>query len=359
MARFILRLLVAIVLAQLSLSSLSAQERFRIGPYPVPFDQGGLQGTLNAWVDFDASVYGRGGEGGYELRATLTVQLDDIASAVGRLLARDYPQDNCGRYSVDNWVYSFPTHRFEVVDDKSLLLYVKGDVETWSCARNPIPETYWDDTGCTCFGIGGTTCGCPKTRPGSPIKIRNFQQGVEGTQYTRIVLQDEKTIRLNTEQPIFTAIGMDLGSQFVNFIAFFTYNLPAMMRNVFAPDFVQAQMPPDFLVFSPRFSGAKFYRDSAGQHLIEVVGSVRISLDEINAFMTARFPATWKRIPSPAVRPAETDGSVPPSAGDLPPWPSKVTKQFLRAFCPRAMPADSLEDCAAAGGFRWDALPEN
>lgn len=311
---------------------------YRIGPYPLPITEDGESATLWIWLTFTPVQEGRGNPI-FKLKLSLEAKLDEIPPAAKRIVDKKYLSDNCGRIdAVDNWVYALDAPRFIVVDPHNLQLLAKGQIETWSCFRNPVPETvcdhYRDDVFNTDIPYNCTT------RQGSPIKTRNLQQGFEVTKNFYASTSADGRLEIKDQKPIKDFLGQTLTTQILSFLDFVSGNLGAILANAYmTPQLIELSVPAEYRAFNPRYEDAGFKVDQNSVFLV-VSASVSITAVQVNSFMRSRFGGLWTDLPASS-GPARLD----------------MTKQQLRSLCAER-PQWSLTDCAAAAGFKYDELPD-
>ncbi len=122
------------------------------------------------------------------------------------------PRDNCAHYTLLNLVASISGASLGS-EGKAAVLHLVGSVDGWTCLQNPVPETYWDPTGCSGdlpFGAGHCIFGCPKTRPGSPIKNKIITQPVNATLPFELSKISPTTLALVIGQPTIQLSGQFL-----------------------------------------------------------------------------------------------------------------------------------------------------
>lgn len=144
-------------------------DELMVGPLEVPHQFQGV--TIKPSLVSYFAVATR--PDGLYLNARVESDLRDLQNKFGTLIDTvPLPRDNCRSFSGNNPVVSLPSKQM-VPDGDAARIKLSGEVKMWDCRENPIPETYWDPTGCT-----GTipiinkkvVFGCPKTRKGSPFK---------------------------------------------------------------------------------------------------------------------------------------------------------------------------------------------
>ena len=137
--------------------------------------------------------------------ARLEANLQDLRYQFGSLFGTiPLPTNNCASKTLNNIVAHIPSRDIGAQNGK-LVISLGGNVESWACLDNPVPETYWDPTGCTgstgFLGHIHYKFGCPRTRSGSPIKNKNLTQPFTAHIPISIVVDGGNTIRLDVGTP--------------------------------------------------------------------------------------------------------------------------------------------------------------
>jgi hypothetical protein len=157
----------ALLVGSVSALAQPKPDEIQVGPVTVPHQFQGV--TVSQTVLAYFMIVSR--PDGLYLNARLESDLRDLQAKFGSLIDRvPLPRDNCRSFSGNNPVVSLPTKSISSENDAARIK-LSGEVKMWDCRENPIPETYWDSNGCKGSLFGKEySFGCPKTRPGSPIK---------------------------------------------------------------------------------------------------------------------------------------------------------------------------------------------
>lgn len=113
------------------------------------------------------------------VQARVVGDLSDLQNKIGPLINTiPLPTDNCSHFGVDNIVAKVWGKQI-TVNDNGATLKLNGDVEVWTCAKNPIPcsRLEWEER-----NVFGATIRIPRTvffDCNPPIKNRNFSQPFE------------------------------------------------------------------------------------------------------------------------------------------------------------------------------------
>jgi hypothetical protein len=179
-----------------------------VGPVPLTQNVQGVAVTLQIQSRFKLSTKADG----LYLNATVQADLSDLQRKFGAIVDTiPLPKDNCKSFTLLNPVVSLDSRSLRAEEDAAVIT-LSGDVVGWTCLENPIPETYWDSTGCRGkWPWGGEyVFGCLKTRPGSPIKNKNVTQPFDASLPVYLRKTGTNSLSLVTGDP-----NVRLGGQFV------------------------------------------------------------------------------------------------------------------------------------------------
>ncbi|MCC8962261.1 hypothetical protein H8A95_07995 [Bradyrhizobium sp. Pear76] len=183
-------------------------DRIAVGPIVLSQDVQGITVNTSVTMNFAVETKADGLQLSLVLDASLVDLQQKFAQIVGTL---PLPRDNCKSFTLVNPVVSLTDRTLKAEGDTAVIA-LSGDVDGWTCLENPVPETYWDSTGCRGdlpFG-GHYVFGCPKTRPGSPIKNKSFTQPFEATLPVNLQKTGDASLGLVLGEP-----NVKLGGQFV------------------------------------------------------------------------------------------------------------------------------------------------
>jgi hypothetical protein len=139
-----------------------------VGPIPVKHQVQGISITIPITSEFSLNTQSEG----VFLNADVHADLGELQRSFPALIDTiPLPRDNCKSYTIVNPVVSLGSRSLKG-EGNTAVVNIAGDVDGWTCLENPVPQTYWDSTGCSgSFPWGGHyVFGCLRTRPGSPIK---------------------------------------------------------------------------------------------------------------------------------------------------------------------------------------------
>jgi hypothetical protein len=312
----------------------SSAQNYKIGPYPIEFEMDGVKSIAWAHLFFVPVVTDRTLDE-VRLRLTLTLQLDGVLKVADELVRRR--SDSCARYNVDNWTYSLTKKSLRPVSSSTLRLSIEGNLTSWGCAPNPIPETVLE----TCDN-GYFQYPCAGFRPGSDLKTQILYQTFDLSKDIILDIHNEK-LRVRHTKEVITLGDTNPLSGLADIAVLFTNTLPFLLESLFdgpKPLFATA-IPTGFSQLNPRFDAAGFM-ETNGAPFAVVQASVGITRNQVNSFMKSSFGNLWVDIPG------------------LPPQPQKMTKTLMRLECSKYAPSEKIEDCVAKMGWpngTYESLP--
>ncbi|HXI05270.1 MAG: hypothetical protein ACRCU5_03315 [Rhizobiaceae bacterium] len=245
-------------------------DRIAVGPIVLTQDVQGI--AVNTSVSLSFAVETKAD--GLHLSATLDANLVDLQRKFPQIIETiPLPRDNCKSYTLVNPVVGLGNRQLKAEGDQAIIA-LSGDIDGWTCLQNPVPETYWDSTGCRGdlpFG-GHYTFGCPKTRPGSPIKNKSFTQPFDATIPVSLQRVGDASLGLVLGQP-----NIKLGGQFVTItngllsVAGVNINDQAKkaLDRAIDPNKLTISIPRDYADLNPAITGASF-RSDQGQLMIRI-----------------------------------------------------------------------------------------
>ncbi|WP_156795733.1 hypothetical protein [Bradyrhizobium icense] len=251
-------------------SSVSQSDRIAIGPIVLSQDVQGI--TVNTAVAMNFAVETK--SDGLHLSLVLDASLVDLQQKFAQIVGTlPLPRDNCKSYTLVNPVVSLTIRALKGEGDTAVVA-LSGDVDGWTCVENPVPETYWDSTGCRGdlpFG-GHYVFGCPKTRPASPIKNKSFTQPFDATLPVKLQKTGDASLSLVLGEP-----NVKLGGQFVFItngllsIAGININDQAKkaLERAIDPNKLTISVPKEYADLNPTIVDASF-RSGQGQLAIRL-----------------------------------------------------------------------------------------
>lgn len=323
---------------------------YRIGPYPIPIEHDGIKASLWTWLIFEPFAEPRIGK--YGLRVTAKSQLSEIRSLITGAVLKKLPRDNCARYSIDNWVYTFNTPELNIASASSMNAVLRGSVSTWTCASNPIPETVCEGGGTYRDSFGITWPALPHcyTRPGQPLKSQNLEQAFEAQKGYFVGASPDGKLQLTDYKPTYWFTGGSPLTALLNMFALVENNLSAIFSNaMMKPQQFELVLPKEFVALVPRYEQGRFVMES-GQPWLFVVASVSTTSETIDKIMRDTFGFLWTGATS----------KVTPSVSSLsaPRTPASMTKERIHRECAEYAPRDPVQDCAMKMGFDYQRLPD-
>jgi hypothetical protein len=125
-------------------SPVSQNDRIAVGPIVLTQDVQGIAVNTSALMSFAVETK----PDGLHLSLTLDASLIDLQHKFSQIVDTiPLPRDNCKSYTLANPVVSLGNRALRVEGDNAVIA-LSGDVDGWTCLQNPVPETYWDSTGC-------------------------------------------------------------------------------------------------------------------------------------------------------------------------------------------------------------------
>jgi hypothetical protein len=226
---------------------------------------------------------------GLHLSLTLDANLVDLQQKFAQIINTiPLPRDNCKSYTLLNPVVSLGNSALRAEGDDAVVA-LSGEVDGWTCLENPVPETYWDSTGCRGdlpFG-GHYVFGCPKTRPGSPIKNKSITQPFDATLPVKLQKMGDASLGLVLGKP-----NIKLGGQFVFItnglltIAGVNVNDQAKkaLERAIDPNKLTISIPKEYADLNPQIVDASF-RSDQGQLAIRIDMTALIPPARINEIL--------------------------------------------------------------------------
>lgn len=204
----------------------------------------------------------------------LVADLTDLQNKIGALVdSIPLPKDNCSHFGIDNVVARIWGKKISVNDDIATLK-LNGDVDIWTCVKNPIPCTRveWEER----FGIRIPKLVYYDCNP--PIKNRNISQPFEAMLPFTLELVDARTVAVRLGTPS-VDLGGTLGGVTEGILRIAGVDLNAQVKQVLDAAIgsdLLAQALPEFLArFDPSIKRAEFLNNSGSLALaIELEASL-------------------------------------------------------------------------------------
>jgi len=250
-----------------------------VGPISVPKTYQGVTVTpiVNSYFKLATRT------DGLHLEARVESDLRDLQNKFSALIdTMPLPRDNCRSFSGNNPVVSLSNKQLKAEANTGRIV-ISGEVKLWDCRENPVPQVYWDPTGCKGkIPIVNTeySFGCPKTRPGSPIKNVLLTQPFDFAVPVSLQRTGERAISLIIGDP-----KVDLGGQLA-FITKGVLNIAGVDINAEVKKAIEAAIDPNSLTVSIPAEYAELNPIVAGASLGERGGHLMAIVE-----LTARIPA--------------------------------------------------------------------
>lgn len=135
------------------------------------------------------------------INARAVADLSDLQNKIGPLIDTfPLPADNCSHFGVDNIVARIWGKQI-TVNGNGAILKLNGDVEVWTCVKNPIPcsRLEWEEQ-----NVLGARIRLPRTvffDCNPPIKTRNFTQPFEATLPFSVEVADPQSFSVKLGDP--------------------------------------------------------------------------------------------------------------------------------------------------------------
>ena len=236
-----------------------APDKIVVGPVVLTQDVQGISISTSLTSTFSLQTQADG----LHLALALDADLGDLQQKFPQLMGTiALPRDNCKSYTLVNPVVSLGNRQLKSSGGNAVVS-ISGEVDGWTCLQNPVPETYWDSTGCRGdlpFG-GHYVFGCPKTRAASPIKNKSFTQPFDASIPVTLQKTADRSVGLVLGQP-----DIKLGGQFVAItngalrLAGIDINDEARkaLNKAIDPDKLILSIPKDYADLNPQIQTATF-----------------------------------------------------------------------------------------------------
>jgi hypothetical protein len=251
------------VLAQDALTSPRPGE-VAIGPVAVPQDVQGIAVELRA----TSFVSVKTESSGFLFALRLVADLGDLQQKIGSILdAISLPTDNCNHFGADNIVARLWGKQLAPTGAAGVLK-LNGDVDVWTCAKNPILCSRVDWV--VKDGPFGTKPTVPEVHTyecNSPIKNRNLNQPFEATIPFSLVVPNAQSLAIQLGQPSVN-LGGQLGGVTGSLLRIagtdINSKVKAALDQALNPNLLQRSMPNEYLKLNPQIVAAQFF-DNGGR----------------------------------------------------------------------------------------------
>jgi hypothetical protein len=174
--------------------------------------------------------------------------LSDLQHKIGALIDTiPLPQDNCQHFGIDNFVARIWGKQI-TIDGNVATLTLNGDVDNWTCAKNPIPCTKLEG-----FNLVFYDCN-------PPVKNKNINQPFDATLPFQVMVADPQTIELRLGNPAVT-LGGTLGSVTQGILTIAGVDISGKAQQLLAgaipPGLLRETLPADLLPLNPVITRAE------------------------------------------------------------------------------------------------------
>jgi hypothetical protein len=230
-----------------SAQSLPTQARLdeaMLGPFPIDQTIQGVPVSANTYVFLAVKK----ADDPIEVSLRVVADLADLQRKAGALVDTiPLPTDNCSHFGVDNVVARIWGKQILINGDTGILK-LNGDVDVWTCAKNPIP----------CTKLEGWNLVVYDCNP--PIKNRNINQPFEASLPFQLGLVDQHTVAVKLGNPSVNLGGLLGGvTNGILRIAGVDINARAKqaLESAINPDLLKKSIPKELLPFNPIFTKAE------------------------------------------------------------------------------------------------------
>ena len=215
-----------------------------LGPFPIEQNVQGVPVSMRAYTFLSV----KSAADPIEVSARVVVDLSDLQSKAGSLVDTiPLPTDNCARFGVDNLVAKIWGQQI-TIDSDVATLKLNGDVDVWTCAKNPIP----------CTRLEGWSLVFYDCNP--PIKNRNLNQPFEANIPFRLGLVDRHTIEVKLGTPAVNLGGV-LGGVSGGILKIAGVDINDLVKKAIegaiGQDLLKKTLPAELLSFNPVITKAE------------------------------------------------------------------------------------------------------
>jgi hypothetical protein len=200
-----------------------------------------------------------------KLHARAIADLSDFQNKIGALVDTiPLPTDNCSHFGLDNIVARIWGKQITVSGNVATLK-LNGDVEIWTCVKNPIPciRTVFDEVN-TPLG----TIRIPRPEPfdcNPPIKNRNLSQPFEATLPFSVAVVDSDTFAIKLGDPD-VDLGGALGGVTEGILKIAGVDVNAKVKEALDqavnPELLKQNLPEFLLKYNPTLTRAELLSNS-------------------------------------------------------------------------------------------------
>lgn len=218
------------------------------------------------------------------VRLNATINLADLQRQFPAIIESiPLPRENCKSFSANNPVVSLSGKSLEYNNNRAVLR-LAGNVIMWACAENPVPEIYWDSTGCSLFG---KKFGCPRPRKGSPIKTKLGSQSFEISLPLSVAPTSATTVGATIGMPDITLKGqyafITKGILTIAGVNINDYAKQAIDKAI-SPTALQLGIPEEYMKLNPTITTARFV-ETEGSLGLNLVMTAQVSQASANDFV--------------------------------------------------------------------------
>jgi len=216
-----------------------------------------------------------------QIHARAIADLSDLQNKIGALIDTiPLPTDNCSHFGLDNVVARIWGKQITVNGDVATLK-LNGDVDVWTCAKNPVPcsRIEFDER-----NVFGQTIRIPRLvffDCNPPIKNRNLNQPFEATLPFTVGLVDPHTYALKLGDPDVN-LGGALGGVTEGILKIAGVDVNAKVKEALdralSPEALKQKLPEFLLQYDPTLTRAELLSNS---------GALALSL-EMEALLDAK-----------------------------------------------------------------------
>ncbi len=243
-----------------------------IGPVAIQESIQGIPVALRAWSFISILPINNQ----LTLQARVFADLSDLQRKVGKIIDTiPLPTKNCHHDGLDNLIARIWGKEL-AIRGTTARLTLRGDVEVWSCVKNPVPCTRvdWD-------GI------IPRTRVydcNPPIKNRNLKQPFEATLPFSLTVPDAQSVAIALGQPTIN-LGGPLGSVSAGILKIAGVNLndkvKRALEQAIKPDMLKKSLPPEVQPFQLRIVSASLAAADGGA--LTAIAEMKASISTVTA----------------------------------------------------------------------------
>jgi hypothetical protein len=260
-----------------------------LGPFAVTQDLGGE--PINVRASSYVKVVPESSAWRFHLRGVL--DLGDLQRKIGTLVDRiALPTNNCDHFGVDNLAARIWGKDLSIAGN-SATLTLHGDVEVWTCAKNPVPCSRVDWV--LQDGPFGSKFSVPEVRLydcNPPIKTRNLTQPFTAKLPLTLSVIDTKSAGVNIGTPSID-LGGPLGGVTSGILQIAGININAQVKaaldRAIGPEMLQKSIPAEFLAVNPTIKAARFF-DNNGSFAATVELTALVTEGDLTQLLRVVLP---------------------------------------------------------------------